>query len=113
MKTSIHLPGFLVHIVYRVQQFFIVASTEHFADRHQLSFPCSVRLDAAGKSHFVSQILIQWQLFKHAFRHRDQVFGQIQQFIGFAFSLAFTDFNCVVFASRFVHANFYPTELPA
>ena len=110
MKTRVHLPVFLVKIIDGIQQLLVVTFAEHFADGHQLSFAGAVRPDVAGKFHFFTQITVKRQAFELGFLHRDQIFRQVQQFIGVAFALAFTDFKRVIFGSGFVHSDFLPIE---
>ena len=107
MKAGIFPTVFLVNVIDRVQQIIVVALTKHFADRHQLPLAGAVRTDVAGKVHFASKFIVEWQLFESAIGHGYQLFRQVKEFVGFAFALAFADFKCFIFGRGFVHAGFY------
>lgn len=107
MKARIYLPVFLVDVINCVKQFIVVAFTQHFADRHHLPFPGAMRTDTAGELHPIPQFLIQRQFFEPGFLHGNQLFGQLQKFVGFAFALAFTDFKRIIFDRGFVHRSFF------
>ena len=99
------------NVIDGLYQLKVVTQTKHFANGHHLPFSGAVRANTAGELNFSTQVVIQRHAFESRFGHRDQFFGQIQQFMGVAFTLAFTDVRRFIFDTGFVHAGFSLTEV--